>query len=231
MENALEKLPRAQATVMPIRQGIGLARYDAMCSAIAESVSVDEVKEIRDRARAFEMYAKQAKNQDAERKVAEIRIRAERRAGQLLTEMKEKGERRAQGQPKEMSGAATLPDLGITRDQSSQWQQLAEIPEPEFEAQLAAPGPKPTAEAMLKKKTSAPSGVPVTPRSKSSEQPHSLSRGRVWAAQETKHFTKEFLRLLRSYEKAHDRVESLVIVRNDGAPVNIEIVPIKESAD
>jgi hypothetical protein len=29
---------------------------------------------------------------------------------------------------------ATLPDLGITRDQSSKWQKIAAIPEEHFEA-------------------------------------------------------------------------------------------------
>ena len=33
----------------------------------------------------------------------------------------------------------TLPELGITRDQSSKWQQLADIPEPEFEAEVSKP--------------------------------------------------------------------------------------------
>jgi hypothetical protein len=53
----------------------------------------DEAKEIRDKARALEVYAKQAQNREAERKAAEIRIRAERRAGQLLKEMKDNGQR------------------------------------------------------------------------------------------------------------------------------------------
>ena len=64
-------------------------KYDAMCSAIAACSRVDEAKEIRDRARALEVYAKQAQNKEAERTAAEIRIRAERRAGQLLREMKQ----------------------------------------------------------------------------------------------------------------------------------------------
>jgi hypothetical protein len=51
--------------------------------------------------------------------------------------MKENGQRKNEaGRPKKVSDCATLPDLGITRDQSSQWQQLAEIPEQEFEASL-----------------------------------------------------------------------------------------------
>jgi hypothetical protein len=34
-------------------------------------------------------------------------------------------------------GRPTLSDYGITRDQSSQWQRLAKVPQPEFEAALA----------------------------------------------------------------------------------------------
>jgi hypothetical protein len=55
-----------------------------MCSAIAAALEVDEVKEIRDKARAIEVYARQAPNTEAETKACEIQLRAERRCGQLL---------------------------------------------------------------------------------------------------------------------------------------------------
>ena len=45
----------------------------------------------------------------------------------------------------------TLADYGITRDQSSKWQRLAEIPDDEFEAMLAKPGRLPSAESMLRR--------------------------------------------------------------------------------
>jgi hypothetical protein len=51
-----------------------------MCSAIAVCSRVDEAKEIRDKARALEVYAKPSAEQGGERKAAEIRLRA----GQLL---------------------------------------------------------------------------------------------------------------------------------------------------
>jgi hypothetical protein len=68
----------------------------------------------------------------------DIRMRAEIRAGELLTEMKERGER---AQPGEAGGEArrsdgstrqpshpTLTDLGVTKTQSSRWQKLAALP-------------------------------------------------------------------------------------------------------
>jgi hypothetical protein len=133
---------------------LGLIRYDAMCTAIAECFQVDEVKGLRDKARALEVYAAQANNRDAERKACEIRIRAERRAGELLKEMAVTGERQKAGgdRKKSKSNGTTLIDLGITRDQSSQWQRLAEIPTEEFEAALAKPGPKPSTEGMVNAK-------------------------------------------------------------------------------
>ena len=61
--------------------------------------------------------------------VGGVQHRAKRRAGQLLTEMKQSGERQNQGDHRKTSNGAaskaTLSDLGVTRDQSSKWQQLA----------------------------------------------------------------------------------------------------------
>ena len=58
-----------------------LVRYDAMCQAIDAAYQVDEVKNIRDRAVALEHYSRLANNVEAERQCCEIRLRAERRAG------------------------------------------------------------------------------------------------------------------------------------------------------
>ena len=98
--------------------------------------SVDEAKTIRDKAIALEVYAKQAKQSATmERQCAVIRLRAERRIGQLLA-----GTVRA-GNP-QLSPKATigLGKLGITRNQSSRWQLAATLPENEFERYLAGKG-------------------------------------------------------------------------------------------
>ena len=129
--------------------GTQLVRYDAMCHAIAAAYSVDEVKDIRDKARAIEVYAQQAHNTEAERQACEIRLRAERKWG-LLRE----SEVAPQGRPEKTSDDVTfnstrsLADLGVTRNQSSQWQKLAAIPEDEFEAALSGPS-KPTTNGII----------------------------------------------------------------------------------
>src|SRR5688500_12667898 len=62
----------------------GLALYDNACKALAEAKAVDEVREIRATAEAMRAYAKQADNRQMELDAAEIRIRAERRLGELM---------------------------------------------------------------------------------------------------------------------------------------------------
>jgi hypothetical protein len=146
------------------RGDLGLVHYDNMCRAIAECYRVDEVKDLRDKAKALEIYAQQARNLDAERKACEIRIRAERRAGELLRGMKDSGQRDSGGGGDRKSQSrsttviqdqipaplpATLKDLNITRDQSSKWQQLAAVPAEEFERALTGGIPKPTTEGII----------------------------------------------------------------------------------
>lgn len=121
-----------------------LVRYDAMCHAIANAYAVDEVKDLRDKALAIEMYARQAKNVEAERQACEIRLRAERRWGQLY-KAGEKAKGAAQpgvGRSGKMPSqtATPLSEMGVSRDQSSRWQGLAEVDDQTFEEEVAKPG-------------------------------------------------------------------------------------------
>jgi hypothetical protein len=155
--------PNPTAEVFP------LALYDAMCAAIAEAYEVDEVKDIRDKAMAFEVYARQAQNVDAETQACRIRLRAERKAGELLKQI-EKAKGAAQpgtsrGTTPSPDGRAspTLAEMGVSYRQASNWQQLAAIPEDQFEAALIDPDHKPsTAGIIAAAAPSKPAVVPVS---------------------------------------------------------------------
>jgi hypothetical protein len=58
-----------------------------------------------------------------------------------------------------------------------------------------------------------------------------ISRERVWAAQETKVFTREILRLVRAYEKSHDPVAMIEIVRRNGLPADISVEFIQREGE
>ena len=135
-----------------------LVRYDTAKKALMEAKNFDEVKEIHDRAAALEAYARQAKDTEMIQWATEIKIRAERKAGEMLRNAKAAGtvatpgkqtvnlkhqrwsnETTTDNTPK----PATLSEIGITKDESSRFQKLAAIPDEHFEtavesAKLAA---------------------------------------------------------------------------------------------
>jgi N6-adenosine-specific RNA methylase IME4 len=124
-----------------IKRTTALIRYDAAKRALAEAHRVDEVKHIRDAWVAMQAYAKQAKDTTLIKQATDIRMRAERRAGDLLIAMAERKERdsgKGNRNPTLKSRGATpkLKDLGISKTQSSRWQALARIPKDRFEANI-----------------------------------------------------------------------------------------------
>jgi hypothetical protein len=126
-----------------------LIKYEAACLALAECKAVDEVKAWADKAAAMQAYGRMAKDKTLEVDAAEIRIRAERRLGELIAAQKAgpglaKGVRMAGGGESpvvvrdDRRETPTLAEAGISKDLSSRAQKLAAVPEDEFEAELAA---------------------------------------------------------------------------------------------
>lgn len=99
--------------------------------ALAQATSLDEIKDIRDKAEAARKYVESAQlGLSLQNHAAEIKLRAERRAGELLAELKlAGGDRRST-----VAGSSlTLEELGISKHQSSRWQREAAVPEDVFE--------------------------------------------------------------------------------------------------
>ncbi len=83
----VEQLKRLAA-----RFHVALANYDAGRRAIERARNHDEAADIRDKAEALAAYARQAKDKDLLAWVTEIKVRAERRAGELVIEGQKNGQ-------------------------------------------------------------------------------------------------------------------------------------------
>jgi N6-adenosine-specific RNA methylase IME4 len=127
-----------------------LVRYEAARRALAEAVAVDEVKQIHDQAEAMRHAARIARDKDLEIQAAQIRFRAERRLGELITAQKEtvglNTGSRGQLKGRDVSGGTkseqpedrrpTLAKAGIDRKLSSRAQRVADLPAEKFETLL-----------------------------------------------------------------------------------------------
>ena len=149
-----------------------LTKYDAARYALSVAVEVDEVKDIRDKAEAMAAYARQAKDTELVQWATEIKVRAERRAGQMLAEMpKQDGGHAAKVKARSHDGTEvpkSLADIGITKNESSRWQKLAAVTDTQFEEAVASAkevAGEVTTAAMLRaaKACEPPKPAPVAP--------------------------------------------------------------------
>ena len=121
---------------------VQLVRYDAACQALADAKAVDEAKEIRDVAEALRAYAKQAKNRQLEIDAAEIRIRAERRVGELMQAQREIGGFPHGGDRKSKVATGplkpiTISEAGIDKHLADRARKLAAVEPEKFEVMLS----------------------------------------------------------------------------------------------
>jgi len=112
-----------------------LVKFNAMNKAIQECHDIDEIKLIRDKAEAMRYVLIKAKESIKYIRMAtEIRVRAERRAGELLKgQVRKRWERDKVLISSDTISKLKLSDMGITPDQSSNWQLIASIPDDRFE--------------------------------------------------------------------------------------------------
>jgi hypothetical protein len=107
----------------------GLVLYDGMVRAIEAATTVDEVKEVHDKAIAVELYAIQARNEELEAKMKDFRVLAAHKGVAICWPglQKAKGGRpRRKPSPRTRGLLKTVGEMGFTYDQSSEWQKLGD---------------------------------------------------------------------------------------------------------
>jgi hypothetical protein len=136
--NTAQTVPGTEIVALPRASLAAIAPdYEAMRQAIAKCEKVDEIAQLADVAVAAQAYYRQSRDVENEIGASRVRVRAERRLGEVLKRMREMGERRGPGNPQLSSDATIgLPELGITRDRASRAEALASVPEEEFEAAM-----------------------------------------------------------------------------------------------
>ena len=108
-----------------------LKRLDNIARALAETTSLKDVKEIRDKAEAARHFARGAcLGLELQNQAAKVKLQAERRAGQLLEELAPHGGNRKSSCH---NGNLNLEALGINSHQSARWRREAAVPEDIFQ--------------------------------------------------------------------------------------------------
>lgn len=125
----------------------------AALAMLAEATTVDEVKSLRDQAETFRQLIRTRKlGLDRQNDAAEVKLRAERKLGDLLSETTTHRELRDVTTGQVHGSKPTLPD-GISKIQSFRWHRISALPEADFEkwiAQTRAAGEELTQAALLR---------------------------------------------------------------------------------
>lgn len=131
----------------------GLLRVEEAARQLAACKTVDEAKDLHDKAKALKVYYRQRQAAlEAQQDAGVIQLMAARRVGELLEEQRKKGERqgrgdagraaanrpKAQPEPLAAAPAPTLEELGIERNAAQRFQAVAKVPEAKFTEYLRA---------------------------------------------------------------------------------------------
>jgi len=117
--------------------------WHAMQTAIAQCESVDEIRSIADKALAISAYFALSQDIDNENRAMRVRIRAERRMGELIVAGQKAGTiAKADGGNRNLASTVTrLSYIGIPYDRSARAQALARVSDDQFEAALNTGNP------------------------------------------------------------------------------------------
>ena len=121
---------------MSAGQPTELALLGTASRALAEANTIDEIKDIRDKAEAVRSYARSAAlGLQVQNHAAEVKLRAERKAGRMLHDLRLRGgDRTSDGHHDQLK----LTDIGISQTQSKRWQKEASVPTDVFREYVAS---------------------------------------------------------------------------------------------
>ena len=121
----------------------GLIILDRATQMLAEVRSVDDARDLIDLAEAARVYARQVNlGLEAQNHATEIKLRAQRRAGEILQSMEKNtgamgiGSNQFEVRLQPTTAPPTYSDLGIDKRDAHIWQTLATMPGDEFEDKI-----------------------------------------------------------------------------------------------
>jgi hypothetical protein len=111
---------------------------DSAKTQLLEIRTIESGVEYLNKVKAIEVWAK-AEKKDAELQnlIAEQKLRTQRILGKLIKDGQDAGDLRKQNEGTRVSGGRQLSDIGLNKDQSHVFQQIASIPEEDFEEFIA----------------------------------------------------------------------------------------------
>lgn len=117
-----------------------LAKISEARRALASAQTLEDVLGIRDQAKALEACLKiVGESLEAANDAAEVKLRAERKAGEMLAEMNDaRGRNQYTPKDADIVSGSSLEELGVSEQQSSRWQREAAVDDKTFESYLAS---------------------------------------------------------------------------------------------
>jgi phage N-6-adenine-methyltransferase len=117
-----------------------LAKISEARRALASAQTLEDVLSIRDQAKALEACLKiVGESLEAANDAAEVKLRAERKAGEMLANRDDaKGRNQHTPEGAVIATAPSLAELGVTQNQSKRWQREAKVDEETFGQYLAS---------------------------------------------------------------------------------------------
>ena len=121
-------------------------KYEAAVVALRECDQIDECKHWKDKAIALCSYARQARDDEMEKTAHRIKLRAERRCGELLLEIEKgkTGPKLRDGADPQLNRKTAAEQAGLSERQRKNAIRLARIPKKDFEAQVESDNPPAT---------------------------------------------------------------------------------------